>query len=59
MKKFLIVLLSIAFALNFALVIGMIGECISPRQAFYTITDELMNTAYRFRRGWQLRNRLP
>ena len=26
MKKFLIVLLSIAFALNFALVIGMIGE---------------------------------
>ena len=49
MKKFLIVLLSIAFALNFALVIGMIGECISPRQAFYTITDELMNSAYRFK----------
>ena len=36
-----------------------IGEYISPRQAFYTITDEMMNTAYRFRRGWQLRNRLP
>ena len=59
MKKFLMVLLSVALALNLVLVIGMIGECISPRQAFYTITDELMNTAYRFRRGWQLRNRLP
>ena len=59
MKKFLIVLLSIAFALNFALVIGMIGECISPRKAFYTITDELMNSAYRFKRGWQFKNRLP
>ena len=59
MKKFLIVLLSIAFALNSALVIGMIGECISPRQAFYTITDELMNSAYRFKRGWQFKNNLP
>jgi len=59
MKKFLIVLLSIAFALNFALVIGMISECISPRQAFYTITDELMNSAYRFKRGWQFKNNLP
>ena len=59
MKKFLMVLLSVALALNLVLVIGMIGECISPRQAFYTITDEMMNTAYRFRRGWQLRNRLP
>ena len=59
MKKFLIVLLSIAFALNFALVIGMIGECISPRQAFYTITDELMNSAYRFKRGRQFKNNLP
>lgn len=53
------ILLSVAFALNFVLVVGMIGEYISPRQAFYTITDEMMNTAYRFRRGWQLRNRLP
>ena len=59
MKKFLMVLLSIAFVLNLAIVIGLIGEYISPRQAFYTITDEMMNTAYRFRRGWQLRNRLP
>ena len=59
MKKFLMFLLSIAFVLSLVLVIGMIGECISPRQAFYTITDEMMNTAYRFRRGWQLRNRLP
>ena len=59
MKKFLMILLSVAFALNLVLVIGMIGEYISPRQAFYTITDEMMNTTYRFRRGWQLRNRLP
>lgn len=59
MKKFLMFLLSIAFALNFVLVIGMIGECISPRQAFYTITDELMNSAYRFKRGWQFKNNLP
>ena len=40
MKKFLMILLSVAFALNFVLVVGMIGEYISPRQAFYTITDE-------------------
>ena len=39
MKKFLMFLLSIAFVLSLVLVIGMIGECISPRQAFYTITD--------------------
>lgn len=59
MKKFLMFLLSIAFVLNLVLVIGMIGECISPRQAFYTITDELMNSAYRFKRGWQIKNNLP
>lgn len=59
MKKFLMVLLSVAFALNLVLVIGMIDECISPRQAFYTITDELMNSAYRFKRGWQFKNNLP
>ena len=35
MKKFLMILLSVAFALNFVLVVGMIGEYISPRQAFY------------------------
>ena len=43
MKKFLMILLSVAFALNFVLVVGMIGEYISPRQAFYTITSEMMN----------------
>ena len=59
MKKFLMVLLSIAFVLNLAIVIGLIGGYGSPRRALYTITDEMMNTAYRFRRGWQLRNRLP
>ena len=59
MRKFLMVLLSIAFVLNLAIVIGLISGYGSPRQAFYTITDEMMNTAYRCRRGWQLRNRLP
>lgn len=59
MKKLVVVLLSAAFALNLFLVVGMIGEYVSPRQAFYTITDEMMNTAYRFKRGRQLKNRLP
>ena len=59
MKKMIIVLLGVAFALNLVLVIGMLGECYSPRQVFYTITDEMMNSAYRFKRGWQLKNILP
>ena len=53
------VLLSIAFVLNLAIVIGLIGGYGSPRRAFYTITDELMNSAYRFKRGWQFKNSLP
>ena len=57
MKKFLMVLLSIAFVLNLA--IGLIGGYGSPRRALYTITDELMNSAYRFKRGWQFKNSLP
>ena len=56
MKKFLMVLLSIAFVLNLAIVIGLIGGYGSPRRALYTITDELMNSAYRFKRGWQFKN---
>lgn len=54
MKKMIIVLLGAAFVLNLVLVlvIGMLGECYSPRQVFYTITDEMMNSAYRFKRGW-------
>jgi len=59
MKKFLMVLLSVAFALNLVLVIGLIGGYGSPRRAFYTIMDELMNSAYRFKRGWQFKNSLP
>ena len=59
MKKMLMFLLGMAFALNVLLVIGMVSESISPRQAFYTITDEMMNGAYRFKRGWQLKNILP
>ena len=59
MKKFLMVLLSIAFVLNLAIVIGLIGGYGSPRRALYTITDELMNSAYRFKRGWQFKNSLP
>lgn len=53
------VLLSIAFVLNLAIVIGLIVGYGSPRQALYTITDELMNSAYRFKRGWQFKNSLP
>ena len=41
MKKFLMVLLSIAFVLNLAIVIGLIGGYGSPRRALYTITDWL------------------
>lgn len=59
MKKIIIVLLGVAFVLNLVLVIVMLGECYSPRQVFYTITDEMMNSAYRFKRGWQLKNILP
>ena len=58
MKKFLMVLLSIAFVLNLAIVVGLIGRCGSPRRAFYTITDELMNSAYRFKRSWQFKTSL-
>ena len=59
MKKMIIVLLGVAFVLNLVLVIGMLGKCYAPRQVFYTITDEMMNSAYRFKRGWQLKNILP
>lgn len=59
MKKMLMFLLGIAVALNVFLVIGMVGESISPRQALYTITDEMMNGAYRFIRGWHLKTMLP
>ena len=59
MKKILMFLLGMAFALNVLLVIGVVGEGISLRQALYTITDEMMNGAYRFTRGWYLRTMLP
>ena len=59
MKKFLMVLLSIAFVLNLAIAIGLMVGYGSPRRALYTITDELMNSAYRFKRGWQFNNSLP
>ena len=59
MKKLLTVLLGGEFILNLVLVIGMLGERHSLRQVFYTITDEMMNGAYRFKRGWQLKNILP
>ena len=43
MKKFLMVLLSIAFVLNLAIAIGLMGGYGSPRRALYTITDEQMD----------------
>ena len=58
-KKKLIDKKYIAFVLNLAIVIGLIGGYGSPRRALYTITDELMNSAYRFKRGWQFKNSLP
>jgi len=51
MKKLLTVLLGGEFILNLVLVIGMLGERYSLRRVFYTITDEMMNSAYRFKRG--------
>ena len=59
MNKCWMVLLSSACVLNRAIVIGLIGGYGSPRRALYTITDELMNSAYRFKRGWQFKNSLP
>lgn len=59
MKKLLIVLLGAVFALNLLLVLCVIGECVSPRQAFYTITDAMMNSAHRFRQGWQCKTLVP
>ena len=59
MKKFLMVLLSIAFVLNLAILIGLIDGYGSPLRPHYPITDELMNSAYRFKRGWQFKNSLP
>lgn len=53
MKKWLMIILAMAFALNLFAVIVMIGECMTPRQVFYTMSDAVMNSAYRFRRGWQ------
>ena len=44
---------------DLVIVIGLIGGYGSPRRALYTITDELMNSAYRFKRGWQFKNSLP
>lgn len=59
MKKMLVFLLGIAFTRELLLVIYVVGECMSPRQVLYTITDEMMNSVYRFKRGWHLRAMLP
>lgn len=55
MKKWLTIILAMAFVLNLFAVIVTIGNCVTPRQAFYTVTDAMMNSAYRLRRGWQAR----
>ena len=49
MKKLLTVLLGMTFAVNLLLVLSIVGECGSPRRAFYTITDGIMNRIYRLR----------
>ena len=55
MKKLLIRLLGMAFAVNFLLLLSIVGECGSPRRAFYTIADGIMNRIYRFRNRWNTR----
>ena len=55
MKKLLIVLLGMTVAVNLLLLLSIIGEYGSPRQAFYTITDGIMNCIYRFRNSWNTR----
>lgn len=52
MKKMLVFLLGMAFALNLLLVIYVVGECMSPRQVMYTFTDSVRDTIYRLNRGW-------
>ena len=55
MKKLLISLLGMAFAVNLLLLLSIVGECGSPRRAFYTIADGIMNSIYRFRNRWNTR----
>ena len=55
MKKLLIFLLEVAFVVNLLLLVSVIGECGSPRRAFYTITDGVMDRAYRFRNSWNIK----
>lgn len=52
MKKMLLFLLGMAFALNLLVVIYIVGECMSPRQAMYTFVDSVRDTVYRLNRGW-------
>lgn len=52
MKRMLVFLLGVLFALNLLLVIYMVGECMSPRQVMYTFTDSVRDTVYRLNRGW-------
>ena len=52
MKKMLMFLLGMAFALNLLLVIYMVVECVSPRQVMYTFTDSVRDTVYRLNHGW-------
>ena len=55
MKKLLTVLLGMVFAVNLLLLLSIIGECGSPRRAFYTVTDGMMNHMYRFRNSWNIK----
>ena len=52
MKKMLVFLLGMVFALNLLLVIYMVSGCMSPRQVMYTFTDSVRDTVYRLNRGW-------
>lgn len=52
MKKLLFWLLVAALGVELTVVVIFVGGCVSPRQALYTVTDAMMNAAYRFRCGW-------
>ena len=55
MKKLLTIFLGVVFVVNLLLLLSIVGEYGSPRRAFYTITDGVMNCIYQFRNSWNAR----
>ena len=46
-KNFLVLSLSLMVGLNLLLVIIVTADCACPKQAFFTITDTVVNVIYR------------